>query len=107
MTDVVETVSNSAVARSQRRHCRGRGVGRSRADPDESGRRGRSTPPYSSGSTCLTGLAALVQVSAQVPVPVPEREVVALAAGRVQAPVEAEPVAALGPAGASSAGGRG
>ena len=89
MTGVVEAVSNSAVARSQRRHCRGRGAGRSRADRGESGRRGRSTPPYSSGSTCLTGLAevaALGQVSAQVP----EREVVALAAGRVQAPVPVE-----------------
>lgn len=99
MTDVGEAVSNSADARSQRRRCRGPGAGRSQADRGKSGRRGRSTPPYSFGSTCPTGLAevaALGQVSAQVPVP-----------GRVQAPVEAEPVAALGPAGASSAGGRG
>ncbi len=104
MTGVVEAVSNSAVARSQRRRCRGQGAGRSQADHGESGRRGRSTPPYSSGSTCPTELAevaALGQVSAQVP------EVMALAAGRVQAPVEAEPVAVLGPAGASSVGGRG
>lgn len=106
MTNVGEAVSNSAVARSQRRRYRGRGAGRSRADHGGSGRRGRSTPPYSSGSTCPTGPAepvALVQVSAQAP----EREAVALAAGRVQAPVEAEPVAALEPAGASSAGDRG
>lgn len=88
MTGVVEAVSNSAVARSQRRRCRGQGAGRSQADHGESGRRGRSTPPYSSGSTCPTGLAEVVQVSAQ-------------------APVEAELVAVLGPAGASSAGDRG
>ena len=108
VTNVVEAVSNSAVARSQRRRYRGRGAGRSRADHGGSGRRGRSTPPYSSGSTCPTGPAepvALVQVSAQATGQ--EGEVVALAAGRVQAPVEAEPVAVLGPAGASSADGRG
>ena len=104
MTDVVEAVSNSAVARSQRRRCRGPGAGRSQADRGKSGRRGRSTPPYSFGSTCPTGLAevaALGQVSAQAT----GQEVVALAAGPVL--VEAELVAALGPAGASSAGGRG
>ena len=95
MTNVDEAVSSSAVARIQRRRCRYRGAGRTRAHHGELSGRGRSTPLYSSGSTYLMGRVVLAQV--------PERELVALDAERVQAPVAAE--AEL--AGASSAGGTG
>ena len=80
MTNVGEAVNSSAVARSQRRRYRGRGAGRTPAHHGESGGRGRSTPPDSSGSTCLTEPVALVQVSARATGQ--EGEVVALAAGR-------------------------